>query len=302
MIVCLSIVCVILGIAVILLGIKTVLLRRAADELRIAFSEKRNADSNTGISLSTTDSKMCRLAADMDRELKLLRQEHLRYTRGDLELKNAVMNISHDLRTPLTAICGYMTLLSEEETTDTVREYLSVIQNRIDALKELSEELFRYSTITSGEAGISESIKETLSLNSALETCIAEFYGAFLNAGIEPEISMPQAPVMRSLNRQSLMRILSNIVSNALKYSDGDFSVSLDENGAFYFRNHAGKLDEVLAGHLFDRFFTVENARNSTGLGLSIARILTEQQGGQISSAYRDGVLTIRLCFPPPPH
>lgn len=86
--------------------------------------------------------KKCRvLAADVDRQLKLLRKEHIRYTLGDSELKNAVSSISHDLRTPLTAICGYMDLLAREETSDTVREYLSVIDEGSGS-EELTEELF----------------------------------------------------------------------------------------------------------------------------------------------------------------
>ena len=103
--------------------------------------------------------------------------------------------------------------------------------------------------------------------------------------------------VKRKLNKQALSRILSNVVSNAIKYSDGDFSVILEENGNFHFSNKAGKLDEVQVGHLFERFFTVENGRNATGLGLSIAKTLIEEMNGQIEAEYKNGRLHILVKF-----
>ena len=93
------------------------------------------------------------------------------------------------------------------------------------------------------------------------------------------------------------MRIVSNIISNAMKYSDGDFNVLLKENGTIQFSNRASKLDEVQVGHLFDRFYTVENVQNATGLGLSIAKTLTEEMKGHIDAVYQDGVLKITLTF-----
>jgi hypothetical protein len=84
-------------------------------------------------------------------------------------------------------------------------------------------------------------------------------------------------------------------LNNALKYSDGDLSVELWDNGLIRFSNHASSLDEVQVGKLFNRFFTVETARNSTGLGLSIAKTLVEQMNGTISAEYSDGELAILI-------
>lgn len=264
------------------------------DELCSQFSIRLKEDTNVGIDISTNDKKIRQLAADMDRQLKLLRKKHIQYTLGDQELKKTITNISHDLRTPLTAICGYMELLSQEEMSDIVKEYLSIMDNRVQALKELTEELFRYSVVMSVDSYDS---KEEVSLNSALEECIAAYYGAFKQAEIEPNIRMPKTVVKCKLNKQALSRILSNIVSNAIKYSDGDFSVILEENRTFHFCNKAGKLDEVQVGHLFERFFTVENGRNATGLGLSIAKMLIEEMNGQIEAEYKNGRLHILVRF-----
>lgn len=285
---------VVLGVIVIFCAAKINSLHRAADELRREFGKRILQDTNVGIDISSSDKKMRQLAADLDQQLKLLRREQIRYTQGDQELKTAVTNISHDLRTPLTAICGYMNLLSQEEVSETVREYLSIIDNRIKTMKALTEELFRYSVILSVDTC---DVREDVSLNRALEECIAAYYGALVEAGMEPEIRMPERPVIRKLNAQALSRIFSNIVSNALKYSDGDFLVVLDEGGTISFSNHASGMDEIQVGHLFDRFYTVESAQNGTGLGLSIAKTLTEEMNGKIDARLRNGVLEILVQF-----
>lgn len=289
------ILCILLGVALILCLIRIHSIHRGTDELRTEFAARLRTDTNVGIDISTSDKKMRVLAADVDRQLKLLRKEHIRYTLGDSELKNAVSSISHDLRTPLTAICGYMDLLAREETSDTVREYLSVIDGRVQALKELTEELFRYSVIMSVD---NYELRENVSLKRALEESLAAYYGAFKNAGIEPDVHLPESDVICRLNASALSRILSNILSNAVKYSDGGFYVSLNADGVLQFKNQAAGLDEIQVGHLFDRFYTVASGSQATGLGLSIAKALTEEMHGRIEAGYHDGCLVIRLIFP----
>ena len=201
-----SIFCILLGVLVLILLWKIYALRKAADELREEFADRLQEDTNVGIDISTSDKKMRTLAADMDRQIKQLRREHLRYEQGDAELKNAVTNISHDLRTPLTAISGYLDLLAEEEMSEEVREYLSIIENRVDAMKGLTEELFRYSVVLSGP---DYEEREMVSLNGAIEEALAAYYGALKEAGIEPEIMLPEMTIYRKINRQALARILT---------------------------------------------------------------------------------------------
>ena len=124
---------------------KVYFLHKSAQEIQDAFRDRLTADTNTLIDLSTRDPYMRKLAADINVQLRLLRREHHRYQQGDLELKEAVTNISHDLRTPLTAINGYLDLLDREEKSENVQRYLSQIKNRTEALKQLTKELFRYS-------------------------------------------------------------------------------------------------------------------------------------------------------------
>lgn len=275
------------------LSVKVFFLRRAAREIRQGFAQRLRTDTNTLIDLSSRDAVMRELAAGVNEELKELRCQRQRYLQGDAELKEAVTNISHDLRTPLTAVCGYLELLKGEETTEKAQRYLAQIENRVEAMKDLTEELFRYSVVTSDQ-GLE---LELLDLGGALEESLLSYYGAMEQRGITPEIHMPSEKVMRRLDPTAVSRVFSNIISNAVKYSDGDLTVRMEPEGRITFANSAKGLDAVAAGRLFDRFYTVEAARNSTGLGLSIARQLTERMGGRLTAEYQDGRLCLILIF-----
>ncbi len=282
-----------LFILVLLLAGKIVLFRKAARELAESFADRLITGTNTLLDLPCRDKEMLRLAHSLNMQLRKLREERHRFCQGDAELKHAIMNISHDLRTPLTAICGYLDLLKREELTEEAKRYLSVIENRTTVLKQLTEELFSYSIILSA----AEIKKETVVLNDVLEEGLAAYYAAFRQRNITPEIHIPEKKVVRQLDRKLLSRIVANLLSNVLKYSDGDLEVLLEETGEIVFINTASQLDEILAGRLFDRFYTVETGRNATGLGLSIARTLAEQMGGRMKAQYRDGKLMIYLQF-----
>ena len=275
------------------LAAKVWFLRKSAQEIAEAFRDRLAEDTNTLIDISTRDPYMRKLTADINVQLRMLRKERHRYQQGDLELKEAVTNISHDLRTPLTAINGYLDLLEREEQSENVRRYLSQIKNRTEALKNLTEELFRYSVVTS-----SQDLKpEPMDVVRALEESLLSFYGVMQEKGIQPEIELPEKAVFRELDAAAVSRIFSNTIGNALKYSDGDLSVTMDETGCVSVSNTAGNLDAVTVGRLFDRFYTVEASRNSTGLGLSIAKHLTERMGGSIQADYHHGRLYIIIRF-----
>ena len=285
----------ILIIIIVLLIAKICILKKSADEIADGFADRLASDTNTLISISSRDRHMRNLAKKINIELSKLKKDRQRFQQGDLELKDAVTNISHDLRTPLTAVCGYLDLLEKEECSADAARYIRVIRNRTEALTQLTEELFRYSVFTTISDGTST---EPVILNRLLEESISAYYAILKQNHISPRISLPDTKVSRMLNRSACSRIFSNLISNAIKYSDGDLEITLRESGEIIFSNHASHLDEVQAGRLFDRFYTVETASaNSTGLGLSIARALTEQMGGKIDAAYKNGILYVRVIF-----
>lgn len=284
----------ILLLIILLLIVKIRLLQKGADEIADAFADRLTTDTNTLIDLSTRDRHMRHLAASINQQLRLLRKQRLRYLNGDRELKEAVTNISHDLRTPLTAICGYMDLLEQEDKNEAVTRYLALISNRTEAMKQLTEELFRYSVILSTGDDMD---LENVHINTVLEESIAGFYGALTGQGITPVIHITEKRIERQLNKAALARIFSNILNNALKYSDGDLAITMEDDGEIIFSNTTSGLNEVQVGKLFDRFYSVENARNSTGLGLSIAKFLTEQMNGNIRAEYDRPRFSIHVKF-----
>lgn len=225
-----------LAMGVLFLLLYLLSLRRSIREVAEELEEKLGTDTNTLISISTGDRTVRALVARINRQLYALRRERVRLQTGNDELTAAVTNISHDLRTPLTAVCGYLDLL---------------------------------------------------------EQSLAGFYGALSARGITPEIRMPEQAVARQLDAAALRRVFDNILSNAVKYADGDLAVSLLPDGTVTFSNSAPSLSRVQAERLFDRFYTVETARDATGLGLSIARLLVEKMGGVITASYENGRLHI---------
>ena len=275
--------------------LKLFLVEKAARGIQKAFAERLTTETNTLIDVSCRDKNMRKLAAGLNTELRKLRSERHRFLQGDLELKNAVTNISHDLRTPLAAICGYAELLEKEEQTQAAKRYVAIIKERAEVLAQLSEELFRYSVLLSKS---DDMMQEPVVLNTVLEESVAGFYTDLTKRGIVPEIQMPETKVTRMLDRSSLSRVFSNLIGNAIKHSDGDLKIVLSKNGEITFSNMASELDEIQIGRLFDRFYTVTAARKSTGLGLAISKTLVERMNGTISAQYENGRLSICIYFP----
>lgn len=273
--------------------LKLWLMRRTAREIARNLKRHQGLETNTLLDVSTRDKAMRELVSQLNQELRLLREARLQYQQGDQELKDAVTGISHDLRTPLTAIRGYLELLEREADPELVRKYLGLITGRVEAMSRLTEELFRYSVVAAEPVSLTP-----VDLGRALEESLVSFYGALQNRGITPEINLPGTPVPRRLDPEALSRILSNILSNALKYSAGDLKVALTPEGRATFQNTAPGLTPVTAARLFDRFYTIETGRASTGLGLSIAKLLTERMGGTITAQCHEGALIIELIFP----
>lgn len=280
---------------IIALLVKIHILQKSVKEIEIAVVDRLVTDTNVLIDISSSDKNVRRLANTINGQLRKLRTERRRFQQGDLELKNAVTNISHDLRTPLTALSGYLELLEQEEKSESVNRYIEIIKDRVDILTQLSEELFKYSVIISTKDNIT---KEQVIINTVLEESIAAFYTVLTERNIVPEIQVSETKVVRMLDRSALSRVFSNLISNVIKYSDGDLKIVLSENGEIAFSNMASGLDEIQVGRLFDRFYTVEAARKSTGLGLTISKTLVEQMKGTISAIYENNRLSIHIFFP----
>ncbi len=288
-------ICAALAVTVTVLIIKVLLLERAFGEIDGQVKDHLDGTNSSAFALSTSDRNARKLANGLNGALQELHEERVFLKDGDRRMKANVTAISHDIRTPLTAINSYVELL-ENETDETKRkEYLERIKERTSELKDLTGELFKYS-VSSEMQYDSQLSTEELDLQSIIENSLISFYKEFTSKGISPETDLPVEKVMVNANRKTLMRIFDNVFSNAAKYASS-LSVKLTEDGVVTVSNDAPELTAVQVSRLFDKYYTVRDGSNSTGLGLSIAKDLISKNGGSISADLNEGMLTITLRF-----
>lgn len=278
-----------------ILLLKLIFMKKSLRELKDDFTERAKLDTNTLLGVEGRDKEIRELAASLNETLTLLRDAYHKYRLGDTEVKTAITNIAHDLRTPLTAICGYLEMAFKLDMSDELRHDLEIINERALHMKQLTEELFEYSVITTKE--VTEE-KQNVPVNRVLEDCIMNFYPAFKERGIEPEVLITEERVERLLYPSYVERIFSNLLNNALKYSDGDLTVELGADGLFRISNTSYALSDVEVEKLFDRFFTVETARsNAGGLGLSIVKTFAQRMDCPLRGYYKNNKLVIEIMF-----
>lgn len=296
----LIVICVLLAIALTLAVIKIVLLRRGFDELTENIEDQVSGKTQIPVTLTTSDPHARHTAEILNRELKNLDRERNEYLDGNRKVAEAVTGISHDIRTPLTAINSYLDLMADEKDEALKAQYLERIKSRTLSLSDLADELFKYSTSTDPErypVQTENIVSEPIDICRVLEECILSFYAGFKKRGIEPDIEIPDEPVFVLCDKKSANRIFENIIGNAIKYANNDLKVKLDPKGQVIFSNPAPDLTPVSAAKLFDRYFTVNEGHASTGLGFSIAKELITRNNGTIEADLKDGILMITVSF-----
>lgn len=241
-----------------------------------------------------------------DRELELFAEELNRYLscsfdrsftqkKREQDVRREITNISHDLRTPLTSILGYLELLEDSPLSPEQQEYLEIIHNRSSHLNTLISQLYEYVRLESRELKLNI---ETLNLRLLLQEHLLSFYQEFEAKGISLIPQLPKEPVPVRADLNALMRILHNLTSNLLKYGTGTVAISLtytSKEAILICSNQTSDLTEDNAAHLFDPFYTADNARTTqkSGLGMTISKLLLEQMGGSMDAHLENGILTI---------
>lgn len=274
------------------LAIKIVVMKKDIRSIKSQMDCILLGDTNAKIVLHGRDRAICDFSAALNESLDILRQKQLTYNNGDAELKNAMTNVAHDLRTPLTAICGYLDLISTEKDAAKIRSYADIAKERASALKALTDELFRYSVSLDKNRSIH---LQEICLNSVISERVLDFYDELTEKGISPVIELPGKNVNTIADKRDVSRIFDNLISNAVKYGEKNLKIKLDEDGSVTISNSTSKLTHLDVEKMFDRFYTVKNYNYSTGLGLSIAKSLVEQYGGSISASLENGVFSITL-------
>lgn len=290
----LSIIIVILFFICILLIMKIYFTKKSLKEIEMSLNNILKSDTNNLITISSADKNIRNLAINLNMGLKELKKQRQQYENGNQELKKIITNISHDLRTPLTAIKGYIDLIKNEKLSKSQEKYLSIIHKKSNELTELTEQLFDFSKTIDIDI---KANKENCCINELLEDALASYYDIFKKKDIKPEIKICKEKIYRMANKNSLIRVFENILSNVNKYSNGNFKVELRNDGKIIFSNKATALDATTVQKIFDRYFSVENAKESTGIGLSIAKQLVELNNGNILAKYIEGMLIIEIVF-----
>ena len=274
--------------------IKLNLIKKSIKEIKIQLTSILKSDTNNLITISSSDKDVKELANILNIELKELREQKLQYENGNQEFKKSITNISHDMRTPLTAISGYIDLIKDEKENGKQHEYIEIIERKTNDLITLTEQLFDFSKTMDIDTKIR---KEECCINEILEEMLANYYIILKQKNIIPQIEITEEKIYRMVDKNTIVRVFENILSNVSKYSNGDFKVVLDRDGKITFSNKATSLDATTVQKIFYRYFTVENAKKSTGLGLSIAKRLIELNRGKIAARYLNGYLIIEIIL-----
>ncbi|MGL5152472.1 MAG: sensor histidine kinase [Clostridium sp.] len=212
------------------------------------------------------------------------------------EIKKSIASMSHDLRTPLTSIIGYVQLLKDNKTLEEDKiEYINIIEKRTKSLEELITSFYDLSRLNTNEFKFNLT---KVNLKSELSDSIATYYNEFVKQEIEPIIEIEDNIPNIISDKSAVRRIFSNLIGNILKHAKGDVKIYLkEENGEIFsvFVNNAPNLNEDNVKNIFNRFYTIDDSRNdrNTGLGLAIVKSLVEKLGNQVSAELKDDELII---------
>lgn len=221
-----------------------------------------------------------------------------KYIRSQNQLKQSISDIAHDIRTPLTSASGYLQMLKECTKSDKQLRYENIIEKRIVELKDMLEELFLYTKLTSDEF--------TLDLRSTavfpvLSDCMIGLYHVFEEKQIEPEIQFENEDLCVSATPESLARIFRNLINNALLHGAGGLCI-VQKGVAVTFINPVEDTNAIDVERIFERFYKADQTRKkgSSGLGLAIVKELCVRMGGMAEAQILDGrELAITVTFLP---
>ncbi|MBO5165074.1 MAG: HAMP domain-containing histidine kinase [Lachnospiraceae bacterium] len=290
----------ILAMGVCYLSARLLFLKKSVKDTKKQLEEiNQYLEENRIVTLSAPDKEFEALLVEINHTLQEVRLERVMYDKREKEFKQQIENISHDLRTPLTSMIGYLKImdasgLNEEEQAD-----LQTVLRKAERLQELITQFYDFSRLTAQDYPLDlESVDVTKTLREAL----ADAYGELAGRQLEVTADIPEKAVCIMVNEKALQRVFQNLLQNAGKYAVSRLDVSVkaeDEKLEICFANDVEDMDTYDVERLFERFYTLDSSRNSgsTGLGLTIAKEFVEKMKGSIEADLEDKKLYIRLLF-----
>jgi signal transduction histidine kinase len=285
-------------ILIIMLTVYIAFIRLQLHNISKQLSKRLSEKTRQPISLQLQSKELNALASNINKCLKAEENLRLNRIREEKRFKELIANISHDLRTPLTAIKGYQQLMKSGELTDTQQKKLEVAQKYTEELGQLIEHFFEYSYLLTTEPELN--IERFNLTNLVTEYIVSSI--PILEANNLAVSFEDTPPIYVRSDKEMVTRIIQNLIQNCVQHSNGDIEVRLitSKNVIISFRNSVKETAEIDVGKLFDRFYTGDKSRSSstTGLGLSIVKLLAEQLGGSSTAALQDGLLDIQVSLP----
>ncbi|MDB8791134.1 HAMP domain-containing sensor histidine kinase [Romboutsia sp. 1001216sp1] len=253
---------------------------------------------NKKIDIKLIDKDLEMLAYNINNQIDIIEATNINKKLREENLKQSIASISHDLRTPLTSILGYVQMLkSDKVNEESKNEYINTIQERSKRLEILLDEFFKLSLIELDSYKLN--IKKD-NLNNIIYNIIASFYEDFTNKNIKPNIYVEEKDIIVSIDSNAFTRVIENVISNSLKYSKSDIDIIIKKEKEFAIvkfieYNTNLNLNSEDIDNMFNRFYKKDKTRNndSTGLGLYIAKSLMQKMNGDINATLRNYDLVI---------
>ncbi len=256
-----------------------------------------DTDSDERVMTFTENKELMELAAQMNRLLEKQLKTKADYRRYEMASKRMLSNISHDMKTPMTVILGYLEIMRMNGGASP--EMLEKTQQKAQGLLALVDQFFTLSKLEAGDMDVELS---RLDICEVCRETILDFYEMLSEAAFEVEINVPDTPVYVQGNKDAIQRIVTNLISNVLRYGSAGKYLGIflraDDSCVYVDVTDKGQgIDKVYAQSVFDRLFTMEDSRSrkvqGNGLGLTIARNLAWQMGGDITLESTPHVRTI---------
>lgn len=289
---------ILLSISVILLLFYILYLKNQIKSIGKQLENISEGKTEKKIDISLLDKDIETLAININRNIDFQRQLRIDILRNEEKLKDSIANISHDLRTPLTSIMGYLQLLDKSELNSKQKERIDILKKKSELLQNLITSFFEITIIENDNVSVK---LEKVNLNNFLSDAMLSNIYSFKNANIEPIFDLPGTTIFVETDKLILQRIIQNLISNTLKYAFGYIKISLvqNEHVELSFQNRIKDTENINVDLLFEKFYTADKSRSSgsTGLGLAIVKLLAEKINAKAIAEINSDVLTIKIVF-----
>jgi signal transduction histidine kinase len=295
---------IVLATATALLLFRMLMLRREIGRMAEQLQRYNNGETGKKMDIALFDSKLEKLAGQINAQSRRINEAEAQQNRIRQEFRQAAVNMSHDIRTPLTSIRGFIQLLDRDAISSEERkDYVEIVNNRTSRLQSLLDDFFELAVIESPEDDLNV---ERLDMTSLIADMAVSYYDGFNKRGIVPAIVLPNQKIMAYGEESAVRRVVENLLANTLKYGSGTVEIILErgeEDVSFTIVNEAKELAGSDVNLLFDRFYTADRARSAqtSGLGLAIAKSLMVKMGGKLEAVMDGDRLKMRCRWKPAP-